>query len=45
MTVYGSGRDIQTLSVIQLILTEVWVLHGLSCCQPLLVVIAQQLVQ
>lgn len=27
------------------VLTEVWVLHGLSCRQPLLVVVAQQLVQ
>lgn len=27
------------------VLTEVRVLHGLCCCQPLLVVVAQQLVQ
>lgn len=27
------------------VLTEVWVLHGLGCRQPLLVVVAQQFIQ
>lgn len=27
------------------VLTEVWVLHGLGCRQPLLVVVAQQFVE